>query len=236
MIDSPANQVTFKRNQMESALWQCLTDGGNENIQPSRRFQTRTKRLIDLDRVSPLDDGSDKLPPAYAFIDSPPQGKGTETSFTSFNGFMLGIGLDLLDCGYKQSEIVFLLRHIRPGLEKVYHEILRTPPSPRQKVLAKHHPGHPSYLENGTRYADLRVYLLIERVELSNVYTQPKNPTPAHPEIPAPVVCYGITQLHDELHKMNYDYRKVLVMEIAEMAVLLLDALQNTPPIHRGRK
>src|SRR5215210_6499323 len=50
--------------------------------------------------------------PRYAFYDAPPEGIGSDTEYSAFRVFCLAIGLDLLDAGFSQLEVAFLIRHI----------------------------------------------------------------------------------------------------------------------------
>ena len=235
MIKALDSNRTFRRGQLETAAWRFLAGSYSENYPPSSPFKARIKRVLNLDREGVHDDVGDASETFFAFSCTPPEGKGTEAAYTHFDSLCLTLALELLDCGFKQSEVVFLLRHIRKNLEKVYWRIMKTPPSPRQKCSAEEYPNSPTFEEKGVLYADLRVFMLIERVELTEIY-KPGSDRGKTPSIPVPVVCYGIEQLHEELQKMNFDYRKVLVMEIAEMTVMLLDELDKAPLVRRGRK
>ncbi len=227
---------TYKRSQMQLALWQAFVFLHGSRDSPSSTFRTRIKRLLDLDRhVAKLSKkkGHAAKP---AFMEETPLGKGTDLAFTTFNVFCIGVGLELLDCGFKQGEVVFLLQHLQQDLAQQFTKILRRPPAPRQKILAKDTTKGPSYEENGVELADCRVFVLVQKVELTEVFPGRTKKRPKDdPLILHPHYCDGIKQLHEALHRMNYQYRKVLVMEIANLAVLVKDALERAPRITRGR-
>ena len=95
----------FKRGQVEDALWQRFAMRTRIKPKISKKFQTRIKRLLDLDRQETALNSSTRSSARYAFLDTTPEGRGTDVSFTPFNVFCLALGLDLLDVGLKQSEI-----------------------------------------------------------------------------------------------------------------------------------
>ena len=97
---------TFKRGQVEWALWRAFTQYRSQGDVPPQIFRTRIKRLLDLDR----DPGADATKAAsiapFAFV-APVDGSGVEAAYAPFDVFCLGLALDLLDVGFKQSEIVY---------------------------------------------------------------------------------------------------------------------------------
>jgi hypothetical protein len=75
--------------------------------------------------------------------------------------------LDLLDAGFKQAEVVFLMRYLRPELEGRFADLLK-PPSliGRQRSLAKTYPHLPVYTEKGKAYADNRLFVVLQKIEI----------------------------------------------------------------------
>ncbi|MEQ8694542.1 MAG: hypothetical protein RIC85_04375 [Gammaproteobacteria bacterium] len=98
---------THSRGELEIALWQTFTQG-DRGPKVDRTFKGRIQKLLDLDRA-----GGFGAPSEFAFHAAAPPGRGQEVHFTLLDAFCLAIGLDLLDVGFKQSEVVFLLRHLR---------------------------------------------------------------------------------------------------------------------------
>ena len=200
-------------------------------------FSNRIKRLLELDRTTEEPADNEMPSSRHCFSDVAPEGYGVDVPYTPFNAFMLGLGLDLLDLGFKQGEIVFLLRHIRSYLEREYTWILVNPPSPRQRMAAADHPGCPTYEADGHRWADCRVFMIVTKVEMTEVFPDPTRRSFRNkPVIHAPRFCRGIVALQEELHRMNFRYRKALILEIAEMAVQIRGHLDDAPEIKRGRK
>ena len=106
-------EINYKRNQAEDALWAVFASRhGDAKVVPSA-FVTRVKRLLEIDRAEPVSRGS-----AYAFSERPAGGKGSDSVFTEFNCVCLAIGLDMLDIGFKQREIVLFLRMHRQIIEE----------------------------------------------------------------------------------------------------------------------
>jgi hypothetical protein len=233
---------TFKRGQVEWGIWRFFTLLKSASPDPPPVFLTRIKRLLETDRHDKVPAGQDVDPPApFAFSSAESEGKGVDAVFTSFDAFCLALALDLVDIGFKPSEIVFLLRYLRPKLEEQFEMVLREPPPPmRQRQLAKGRPTLSSYRSGGHDWADGRVFWVIQKVELKEIYAQ----TPGRrkkSDIPIfldPTFCRGIEMLIEELGDMNtgrWGYRKALVLEIAYLADGLTDLLSKAPLTKRGR-
>ena len=200
-------------------------------------FRTRIKRLLDLDRDMEPAGEAEKTSTPFAFSSAPPNGRGVEIPFTSFDTFCLALGLDLLDVGFKQSEVVFLMQHIRQSLSEQHDLIMRSPPTPREKLHAGDRPNVPIYDHRNFQIADCRVFILINKVELTELFgSAPDKRISPTPRILQPIFCLGIEALKDELHQMGFSYRKAMVFELSEMAVMLTDFLLEAPLVKRGRK
>ena len=232
-----ATAITYKRGQVEWALWRSFNFLRSGPEEPPQVFLTRIKRLLELDREGESYEESEVPHSLYAFFDESPEGQGRDASYTPFNAFCLALGLDMLDAGFKQSEIVFLLRHIREELEEQFADILKCPPEPRQRIFAKHRPDCPSYEENGRQFADCRVFAVINKLEIKEIFPGLKGRLQgSQPLFLQPVFCRGIKGLQEELHKMNYNYRKALILELAHTAALVTEFLDEAPLVKRGRK
>ena len=235
-------ETVYKRGQVEWALWRYMTyllPGGSPALLPE--FRTRIKRLLELDAQRDSSKVS-KVPHArYAFFEGRPGGKGTDVSYTHFNAVCLAWGLELLDVGFKQWEIVFLLRHLREPLHHTFQYILQNPPEPRQKITPNERPDCPVYHdEKGGDYPDCRVYMVLQKVEFPYMNPRLKKRKRAElPVFPTPVFCRGYLAVAEELHRMNrkdYTYHKAFVMELAHAVVLVQNYLQEAPEFTRGRK
>ena len=228
---------TYRRGQIDWALWRQFTaervTGPKET---PRVFSTRIKRLLDIDRTMvPVDPAASR----YAFLEGEPPGKGTEVAFTPFDVYCLAVGLDMLDAGLKQSEVVFVLKHIRPELEQHHARILARPCRPdRMHSLAESYPDMPSFLDDqGNGIADWRVFLILKRVEFVETLHFPKDRPipPKRPLFMEPVIVDGIDRLAEYLNAQMWPFRKGYVAEIAKPATLTTGFLKRAPEIRRGR-
>src|SRR4051794_36153415 len=128
----------FARGQVEWALWYALARGPTGAIPDV--FRNRIKRLLEIDRQT-KEFGATITPPVrYAFSEEGTEGTGNRALFPSFDAFCLAIALELLDAGFKQGEIVFLMRFLRLPLWKWYGVILPRLPIGRDVMAAKDNP------------------------------------------------------------------------------------------------
>ena len=230
-------ETTYGRGQVEWALWRSFTIGrsstGNE---VPRIFRTRIKRLLEIDRD--LDLSGAEVPPeaSYAFA-PPPSDQSGDTAYRSVDAFCLAIALDLLDAGFKQAEVVFLMRYLRPDLESRFADLL-TPPSliSRQRARAKDYPHLPTYKENGQLYADKRLFLVLQKVEMTEIISTVERPRYRFPVILEPIFCEGMEALTEALHDLMPNRRRaVTVLELAANAQAIAAFLNEAPTIPRGR-
>ncbi|WP_252259832.1 hypothetical protein [Erythrobacter aurantius] len=205
------DQLTYSRGQVEIAIWRAFSQAPAQT--PIKQtFAGRIRKLVDLDRAQPEVPNGQR----YAFHSVPPPGKGAEVRFTLADAFCLSIGLDLLDLGFKQSEVVFLLRHIRAQLEARLGKILADPP----------------ILRSTTNGPDKRVFMLLRKVELGEVL--PEKEGSAGSVFLTPDFCRG-DAIENAIGTLGYNDRSRVIIELAEMAVLLEQNLLSAPERHRGR-
>ena len=233
--------MLYKRGQVVTALWQYFRFVGEGPASPPPIFRTRIKRLLEVDRSQDALQAPEGSSVRYAFFDETPGGQGTDVNFTLFNAVCLAWGLELLDVGFKQGEIVFLLRYLRQGFQKEFTHIVKNPPVPREKISVNERPRLPRYKDNkGEFWADGRVFVLLRKVEFTEMYPAWKKTRGKKvPLMIEPMFCHGITALTQELHQMNcedYGYRKALVLELAHSVVMVQQYLQAAPALPRGRK
>jgi hypothetical protein len=229
--------VTYKRGQVEWALWRAFTLARSPGDGPPPIFRTRIKRLLDLDRE--LDAGGLDAPPpcAFAFVAPSEGGSGIEAQYTPFDAFCLAIALDLLEVGFKQGEIVLLMRHLRDTLADWFDDLLKRPSLfDRQAHLAKHYPGLPSLERSGGRapIADARVFLLLNRIEMTEL--MPLEGKPGRAVFLEPEVCEGVARLQQRLDAlMPRHQRTVITTEITATAQAVATFLDAAPLVPRGR-
>ena len=224
---------SFRRGQADWALWRLFNKSGHGN--PPSEFLARLKRLLDIDRYVELGK-DDRESPGFAFLDELPAGKGSEVRLTPFNIFCLAIGLDLLDMGFKQSEVVFLFKHVRKRFEAKYREILgRGLAYKREYLPAKDQPKLP--VTKDKKYADPRIFAVIIKVELKEVYAPKGYEKPENPVIFEPKFFKGSVSLENWIDEMvPTSYRKLLAFELWSTAMRLQEYLRDVPDIRRGPK
>lgn len=214
--------TTYRRGQVEWALWQFFTLSRLASNEPPKVFLTRIKRLLEADRADKVPAGQHYQPDSdFAFSSTKTEGQGVDATFSAFDAFCLALALDLLDVGLKPSETVFLLRYLRTALAVEFKAILRDPPPPPRQRPAK----------------DKRVFWVIQKVELTEIYDQatPRRKGQKTPIFLEPKFCHGAEDLLKELDPMNWTYRKALVVEIAYLADNLTKLLAKAPLKKRGR-
>ena len=155
------SSVTFKRNQVEEAIWLVMS---NTPAAAPPIFLTRLKRLLETDRKFRHKKIRGVVSAECAFSELSTEGKGFEAEFSGFDAFCLGLGFDMLDAGYNPKEIVFLIRHIRKDLASEYKESLRCPVAPRQFIDPADRPGCPTFVHKGHEYADCRRFLVLQKI------------------------------------------------------------------------
>lgn len=112
--------ASYRRGQVEWALWRVKS--GSKTTQPPAEFLTRIRRLLEIDRSGASDE---RFFSPYAFSDAAPGGKGDEAAFHEIDVLMLWLALDLLEMGFKQQEVVSLMRSGRAIVLKRYGRDLK---------------------------------------------------------------------------------------------------------------
>lgn len=226
---------TYGRGQVEWALWcsfarERVTGGDVPQV-----FRTRIKRLLEIDRDLDLSDA--EVPPEADYAFAPPAlGASGDVAYSAIDAFCLSIALDLLDAGFKQSEVAFLMRYLRPDLAEHFPGLLDQPSLlSRRRYPAENYPDLPSFEANGRHYADRRLFVILQRVELKEVVPALTHPLP-HPVFLRPVFCAGVTALGTTLDDLLPNRRRsVMVVEIAATAQAIQSYLRSAPVIRRGR-
>ena len=229
------NNPTYKRGQMEWALWRAFTLGRSVTNGPPPIFKTRIKRLLDIDRTFEAGQFHGASAADFAFGGPVVEGTGIDVAYAAVDVFCLALALDLLDVGFKQSEIVFVMRHLRKPLERWYPKIVARPSLlDRQVRLANRYPQLPSHqpAEGRAPQADARVFLILNRIEMTELLPA----AGSRPVFGAPEFCEGAASLHERLHTlMPRQRRTVIVLEVAGVAQAVSAFLQKAPVVRRGR-
>ena len=167
---------------------------------------------------------SARSPPSdFAFVAPAEGGSGVEAQYTPFDVFCLALALDLLDVGFKQGEIVYLMRHLRDMLDDWFPDLISRPSLiDRQRPLAKLHPRLP-VIERGAGkapLADARVFLILNRIEMTEVLATPSPQGKARPSrLPRARGLRGDRRTAARLDAlMPLHRRTVIMLEIAAVA------------------
>jgi hypothetical protein len=225
-------EQTYRRGQVEWALWRFSTLDLPSGDEPASTFRARVEHLLQLDRSGAMFKMWRPPPPSsFALSSHQIDGKGVDATFTAFDAFCLALGVDFMRTGFKQSEVLLLVAHLRPRLVKPFADVLRDPPK-----YQSHH-GRRSAADGDLSERDRRVFLIIERVEFAEAF--PDFPATAGTQAAAiyrePMFCHGIDDLRDSLSGMDHLYRRALVFEIAHMAARIAEFLERAPQMRRGR-
>lgn len=222
--------LIYRRSQAEDALWRLRDIGLHAHPPMPPAFRTRVKKLLDLDRAGSVETS------AHAFSDAAPTGSGFEAAFSAFDVFCLALGLDLLDVGFKQAEIVFLLRAIRKSLRSAFDKIGRSyPPFARQNHRAVDFPDAPVQPPPNAHLVDSDVYLVLHRIEMTELL-----PARARPKrgalLGSPALLFGRLALGKNLPDMLAQQSQAVVLELGKAARVLPRLLETAPLVPRGRK
>jgi hypothetical protein len=217
---------TYRRGQIEWALWRFIELGRPASRAPSKRLRAIVKYLLQFDR-------STNSPTAITTRKA--DGKGTEAVYPPFDAFCLVIAFDLTRFGFKQSEALLLLSNLRPRLHSVFFEILANPP-PFPEHLNRD--GSWKNSKKLTHGPDRRVFLLLQWVELAEAFPalSPSAKKAKAPIFQEPQICRGLTELKTALNAMDHQFRRAFVLEIAHTAARVTEFLNEAPIVKRGRK
>jgi hypothetical protein len=215
---------TFKRGQVIWGVWRYFTrtPRGQES-EPDSAFKRRLNRLLELD--SETEDSNN------GFVDSFPRGSGTATNFKKFDAFCLAVALDLVDQSVSLSEAVFLFQNgLRTELKRYYKLIMENEKPTNQRIEPSEGPG--GRVWDGA--ADFRVYAIIRKIEISEVYPLLQTVDGKRPKFVEPKFCRGVNELALELANMGVSYRSATIVELSQTAAGIAILLDDAPEIKRG--
>lgn len=212
-------ETTYRRSQTEYALW-GLHGRGKARQSVPRAFRNRLKKLLDADRVGEMLNSEAHAAP-FAFSEEAPGGTGVDAAFTAFDVTCLAYALEMVGFGFKPSEVVFLLRHIRGTLHDLYDE------------MTDDDDHLPSRTRSSSVNAELCIFLLIKRVDVSGDYLEQ---TTKGPLFIQPKVCHGLEELTQAFSAFGQSQHSLFVLELAWPAALVREQLVKAPLIKRGVK
>jgi hypothetical protein len=225
----------FSRGQVEWALWKLSTIDLPAGDEPMSAFRARVKHLLQLDRAGVISGHpAYPIPVEHALVSEESRGKGVDAAFRAFDAFCLAIALDFLRAGFKQSEVLLLMLHLRQRLEEPFAKVLRAPPTLRPRPSRN---TDPQIRQHGSD-DDRRVFLVIQRVEFSEAFPAFEHVTSTRKKASIfrePVFCSGIEELRQQLDLMDHLFRRAIVLEIAHTAARTIEFLNQAPLKRRGR-
>jgi hypothetical protein len=210
------------RNQMEGALWHYMSALPNwgdiaEVKKVPKVFSSRIKKLLNIDRAN----GNEKS--NWAFFDYESEGTGAQEKYSDYNVFLMGIGLHLLNIGFKQSEIIFFLQNAQHLIE------------PNYKTILKEYDEAPVFGSGRQRTEkDNTCFMMINRIEMIEAIEALSNHG-SKPVILAPHFAFGTNEVKRSLEKWSKDYVAFITIELADLALRLPKIIENTEPAGRGR-
>jgi len=226
MSQKPSHTSTYRRGQLEYALWKVFS--GNTSAEVPHAFALRIKKLIDLDRSQEPSQGMSR---AFSGVTGANQGRDAE--YTAFDAFCLAVGVDFTDIGFKQSEALFILRYLRRGLEAEYERLMEYPFIMADVAATQSFPKLPSMNLEGKKRADQSVHLTFH---VRDPQLHGHRGLDTSIQVLNPVICLGFDALAEYLRDNLLGERKAVVIELAQSAHLVTQHLAAAPVIKRGRK
>lgn len=226
--------------------WGYDRDGRSSTI--PRVFRSRIKKLLNMDRIPGLVPWFEDNADLWAFFDGPKSGRGSTSDdlFSTHHVFLMGIGLDLINEGIKQPEVVFFLRHKRELFLEALRQIhdrpgARAPVSgaDRQRRLFEDDGASEPIWFGGKKhaYSDPTAWLLVRRREDKEVYPLFVKATQGKkiPFFVEPELHFGLEAVKDALFTHLAAFRHMILIEIADLALTLPRYLSETVVVRRGR-
>lgn len=223
----------YRRNQLEWALWQLVARGDTVGVtQPPKDIGHTIKRLIDVDRQSAIELRSPyPWQHRFAFTAGEPQDRGGENVYRLEEAVSLWIGMQLLEIGLPQTEIIQFLRALKPQLKGALGRIIE----PHLAVIAaaRQRGGESA---RKLRRAELlapaqHVYLMAETINANGVLTERTRRTASA----ASNICWGKDELIGFIDTYVSRNRRLILVEIANATLSLAYFLQMSPLVRRGR-
>ena len=219
----------FKRGQVLNSIWRAFTLR-DERIPAA--FSAKVKKLAELG-----------VPLTKAERAGHP---GVDNTYSAYHAFELGVALKLLDAGFKQGEVAILVRHIRADLRRAYLDILDSPPSIGQNVLAKDRPKSPRLMvvaqgkteladPSRPNSADTSYWMTFRSLEFPQVL----HPRAKKGELRfEPQFHRGLEALTWQMQRLTQAYTDDhrFVLELSNLAMLITQTLPDIQPTQRGRQ
>jgi len=219
---------TYRRSQVEWALWKFATLDLPRGDEPVSTFRARIKHLLQLDRAGVMFSRTRHAPHVeHALSSHDTEGSGFDAIFTAF---------DTLRRAWRSTSCAPASSNRRSSCSSDTSGHASISRMPRSCALRRcfDRTSSASPAHGRKRGEDRRVFLVIERVEFAaDAFAARRADRGALFREPA--FCFGIGELHDVLNKMGHLFRHAIVIEIANMATRIAEFLDEAPLVRRGR-
>ena len=220
------SEQRYPRAMVEAAIMSCMTSDGETSEEAKEKayrvFKNRIKNLLNIDREKKDEDLTVEMAFPWAFHDYEGQGHGNAVEFSERNAFMLLIGIEFLDAGYKQREVVRLLQLIRNELTSHF-----------DRILADSRFNNPSFdpdedsVDISARDPDSLYYMAIRRVELSALSAEDAKVRASAIEAIRPAFRIGVSEMQRLLMSEVKRYRLATILELSEPATSIVNCLRR---------
>ena len=211
--------MPYSRGQVDWTLWSVFNRSGGQV--PPTAFTRRITKLAELG-----------VP--FGMEDRP--GKGGVIPYTEQSVFVQAVGLTLLDGGFTQGDVAFLLKDQRKYLANAFEAIMRNRPGRRMRILATDQPQSPTR-PNDNMFADTSYFMTFRKVELREAYSAAARIDPNKPFIFTPKYFVGLGKLSIEMARLaESDENICTVVELSYLADMVVHFLEQAPDVKRGRR
>jgi len=250
-----SSDIRWRRSHAEAALWRYIAtqrEWGHDRDDLAsdipQVFRSRIKKLLNMDRIPGLVPWFEPDQDLWAFFDGPKEAKArrSEDLFRTGDVFLMGIGLDLINVGIKQPEVVFFLRHTREVLLAAFDQLhnrpgARAPVSEGDRQLRLFEDdgsSEPISLgRTNASYSDSTAWMLVRRREDREAYPLFLKATRGKkiPFFVEPEFYFGLEEVKKAIFNHLPAFRNVILIEIADLALTLPRYLSEAVVVRRGR-
>ncbi|MGU3327022.1 hypothetical protein ACLBXB_08805 [Methylobacterium mesophilicum] len=233
----------FAKRQQAVQILFALTYGASHSARDRLEadvpsfFITRIKRLLEIDlkwaRANP------ELLPRFglAFYDQLPLGTGHEVQYSPFRVFTLAVALELVRFGAKQGEAVDFIAQIQGDLKGIFDKANHA-----RQTFGRSNATQPASETPETSLREkldaLKIYLVLRCVEVT-----PRGAKHLGGSVAVGERLYDRRLLEGQLELEGYVATELrdglfslFVVELAELAVRIVELIQVTPSRNRGHQ
>jgi hypothetical protein len=221
---------SFKRNQLEWAIWHVIDRGKMTTPEPPKQIVHLLKRLIDVDRQMGVKAHAPEIwQQHFAFIEGKSAGPGGENAYGLVDAVALWIGAQLLEAGLPQKDIIQFLRTLRGQLQRAVLKVLGSHLDLIERTAREKRGLAATKLRVGQWVAaNDYVYLVAESIAASGVLGPERVSRKSN-------LCWGHEALVAFIEDAASRSRRFVVVELANAVVSLAYFLMISEPSKRGR-